>query len=111
MAYPVYSKQLYIAHGITAGSFVIEDGFVAVIRCISCYVGGIDVVATFTLTDNETGTVLFYAEGDILSGGVSMFAPDVRIVIPPGKIIDVSVFAEGSPNGDVALYGYLLTLP
>jgi hypothetical protein len=111
MARPLYSAEIFGAHDFTDASFVIADGLVAVIRTIVMYVGGIDIGASLTLSYEDTGQVLFYSSGSILEGGVSLVVPDIRIVVEAGRNVACSIFALGSPNGDLSLFGYLLTVP
>lgn len=103
----VYSTRLFIAHAITTGTLVVDSGDLAVIRCLTSFYPGPVLGGSLQLVDGDTDATIYFQSTEALGTAAFIIEPDVRIILPPGStthIINASV-------ADVALFGYLLTLP
>lgn len=107
----VYSDQLYIGHAVNDAYFVVSAGEVAVIRTICIFAPGPVAGGTAQLVDHASDATVWWTKLSPDAAGIFVIEPDCRIILPTESRLDILCDAGLGAGCDVALYGYVLTLP
>ena len=101
----VYSTLFFRIHQPGEADYVVPDGYIAVVRCITV-TWDIEALVGYTIITLGDGTMVWTVKYSPLETPYSNIL-DCRVVLNAGDSIGV----DGGNPGDVTCSGYLLTAP
>jgi hypothetical protein len=105
----IYSTRFVIARPSFGEPYVVADGYLAVVRCITAVTDDITGAATLAVNIVEPGGATYLIASFLTEPGSSAVASpwNGRVVVNPGEAITLDAFDDWW----VTVSGYLLTLP